>query len=421
MFSAEFIRDPYPTYRQLQAAGPIHWTPDFLGGAWLLPHYATVLTALRDLRLSSRRSDRITKQFAEEQRAELAEFNRIFARWMLFLDEPEHGTLRRPLNKGFQPRMLERLRPCIERTVDALLDAVVDAGEMDFMRDFAHPLPALVIAEMLGVDTIDQRDFIAWSDAIAAFMGNPRSTFETAQRAQRSLVAVTEYFRALLPKRRQTQGEDLISLLIRLEENGDVLTAEDLLAQCSMLLFAGHETTRNLLGNGLLTLLNHPGEWAKLKRDPSLMRNALKELLRYESPVQFISRSITQDFEWHGVSLKQGQAVVSLIGAANRDPDQFSDPDRLDITRKEGAHLAFGFGPHVCIGAAVSYLEAEIAFGAVIRKMPELHLLNHTPDWDLNFGFRGLRSLPIGFAPAADCGSSVTSEGLPNKHSYSLA
>jgi cytochrome P450 len=397
MFTAEFITDPYPTYDHLRSNGPIHWSDDFGRGAWLLPSYADVSAGLRDTRLSSKRSHSLVARLPVEARPEFTEFDHIFALWMLFLDPPRHGRLRRLMNKGFKPEVLRQLRPRIQKTVDALLDKVQAAGRMDFMRDFAHPLPALVIAEMLGVDREDEEKFIAWSDQVALFMGNPKSTVEQARLAQDGLLALTEYFRVLLPERRREPGDDLVSLLIRAEEGGEALTAEELLAQCSMLLFAGHETTRNLLGNGLLALLRHPAQLEMLKEQPSLMYGALKELLRYDSPVQYTVRVAAEPFTLHGREIEVGHELVLLIGSANRDPLKFEAPHALDITREQGLPLSFGYGAHVCIGATTSLLEAEVAFGTLLRRMPNLRLAGGTPSWSPNVAFRGLAGLPVTF------------------------
>lgn len=234
------------------------------------------------------------------------------------------------------------------------------------MQSFARPLPALVIAAMLGIDTADCARFIVWSDQIADFIGAPSPTMEIARLAQAGLFAMNAYFEDLLPQRRCQPGDDLTSKMIAAEGGGGIVTTKVLLAQCCTLLFAGHETTRNLLGNGMLALLQHPAQWELLQQMPSLMPSALKELLGFDSPVQYSGRRLKTDVEMHGQLLKKGDLVIALIGAANRDPSKFNDPDRLDIARNEGSHLSFGYGPHVCIGAALTYLEAEIAMRSLI-------------------------------------------------------
>lgn len=405
MFDTTITSDPYPAYARLHESAAIHWSDTFVGGAWLLPRYENVAAALRDGRLSSRRVHLITGRYGAQARAELAGFESTFTRTLLFLDATEHAGLRRLMDCGFKPSVLEAARPRIARIAHELLDRVASRGETDFMADFAHPLPALVIADLLGVDPGRQREFIAWSDDIAALIGNPQASMETAYRAQTSTDKLIEYFRSVLPERRERPGDDLISLLIRVEEDAQLIDEESLLAQCVILLFGGHETTRNLLGNGLLALLPH-GSWHQLAADRSLMAGALKEILRYDSPLQFVTRVATEDFVLQGREIRQGQRLAMLIGAANRDPARFSDPDRFDIRRREGPHLAFGHGPHACIGAALSTIEGDVAFNALMDRLPGLRLSAAAPQWSPNPAFRGLARLPVVFPPAAERGSS---------------
>src|SRR5262249_25142943 len=247
--------------------------------------------------------------------------------------------------------------------------------EMEFMTEFANPLPVRVIAEMLGIPGEDQREFQIWSDALADFFGNATSSVETGRRAQASLISLTEYFRALLPERREHKGDDLVSLLLRVEEEGDGLSNEELLAQCTLLLVAGHETTRNLLGNGMLALLQHPDQFARLKENPALINFAVREFARFDSPVQFFGRAVTEDFTWHDRAIKKGQTVLLLLGSANHDPEKFSEPEKLDIARDEGMPLSFGHGIHFCIGAALAYAEAEIAFSRLLERASSLRML----------------------------------------------
>lgn len=407
MMNSLFLDDPYPAYHAMRAAGPLHWNTDFCGGAWLLTHYADVASVLRDPRFSVRRAGGWINGSGPAALVELREFKRIFPRSLLFTDAPRHTRLRRVVSAGFKPFMLQSLAPRIESVVDALLRAVVASAEgsthtFDFMRDFARPLPALVIAEMLGVDGADRAQFVAWSDDVADFIGSPTPNMDVARRAQAGLSAMTGYFRDLLPQRRQRPGDDLISQLIRAEADGGILTANELLAQCCTLLFAGHETTRNLLGNGMLALLRHPEQWRALQREPALMSLALRELLRFDSPVLYTGRRLKVDVELHGKLMKKGDLVIPLIGAANRDPAKFTAPDALDIRRDEGGHLSFGYGPHVCVGAALTYLEGDIALRGVMRYLPELRLTDAPVSWRHNAVYRGLDTLPLRFTPALD-------------------
>ena len=395
MFDSDFITNPYRAYSYLRAAAPVYWMDKFRTGAWLVTRYADVLTGLHDARLSSQRSHNLTAALPSATQSEFATFNRIFSKWMLFLDPPEHSRIRKLLNKEFTPNMIQRLRPRIQQVVDSLLDDVAGKSEIEFMTEFANPLPVRVIAEMLGIPAEDQRDFQIWSDDLASFFGNATSTVDTARRAQNSLVSLTEYFRAMLPERRAHKGDDLVSLLLRVEEEGEMLTGEELLAQCTLLLVAGHETTRNLLGNGLLALLQHPDQFAKLKEDPALINSAVREFARFDSPVQFSGRAATEDFTWHDQEIRKGQTVILLLASANHDPEKFSEPEKLDISRDEGMPLSFGHGTHFCIGASLAYAEAEIAFSTLLDRASGLRLLDDVPAWRPNLSFRGLSRLPL--------------------------
>ena len=401
MFDSDFIVNPYKTYNFLRALAPLHWTDKFRTGAWLVTRYSDVLAGLHDPRLSSQRSHTLTAALPKDVQGEFSKFNQIFSKWMLFLDPPPHSRVRKLLNKEFTPNMIQRLRPRIQHVVDTLLDHALAKSEVEFMTEFANPLPVRVIAEMLGIPIEDQRDFQRWSDDLADFFGNSTGTVESGRRAQNSLISLTEYFRALLPDRRQHKGDDLVSLLLRVEEQGEALTEEELLAQCTLLLVAGHETTRNLLGNGLLALLQHPDQLVTLKQNPSLMPFAVREFARYDSPVQFSGRSVTEDFSWHDRAIKQGQTVILLLGSANHDPEKFSEPEALKISRDEGMPLSFGHGTHFCIGAALAQAEAEIAFTTLLDRTSDLRMLDHAPSWRANMSFRGLSQLRIAFHNAA--------------------
>ncbi len=407
MINSAFHNNPYPTYQTMREAGPLHWNEEFCGGAWLLTEYADVASVLRDPRFSVRRAGGWANSSGPQAMQELREFKRIFSRSLLFVDAPQHTRLRQVMNAGFKPSALQTLAPKIQQLVNGLLDQIPANAQFDFMSTFARPLPALVIAEMLGIDGADRREFVAWSDDIADFIGSPTPTIDIARRAQTSLIAMNEYFRGILAQRRLHLGDDLISQLIVAEASGGIITTKELLAQCCTLLFAGHETTRNLLGNGMLALLQHPQQWQALQNNPALLPSALKELLRFDSPVQYSGRRLKVDVEMHGKTMKKGDLVIPLIGAANRDPAKFIDPDALDIHRNQGAHLSFGYGPHVCIGATLTYMEAEIAIRSVMQRMSGLTLANPfvTQSWGQNAVYRSLNALPLQFTTAATSSS----------------
>lgn len=390
-----FLDNPYPAYRVLRDAGPIHWSDEFFGGAWLLTRHVDVELVLRDPRFSAQRTGGWVKGSGATP-DELAGFQRVFARALLFLDAPDHPRVRKVLAAGFRADALARLRPEIERIAGELLDGQEDAETFDFIQAVARPLPVRVISRILGIEGADSAEVMAWSDDLAAFIGAPLPTRDLARRAHASLLAMTRYFEELLPYKRRMPADDLVSRLVQAEASGEIRGSAELLSQSAMLLFAGHETTRNLLGNGLQALLSHPAQWQRLQREPELLvPSAVRELLRYDSPVQYTGRRVATDLMLHGHLLRRGDLVVPLIGAANRDPARYADPDALDIARDNGGSLSFGSGPHVCIGAALTRMEAEIVLRTLLRRCPGLQLADVRTRWSGNPVYRGLIALPL--------------------------
>jgi cytochrome P450 len=308
------------------------------------------------------------------------------------------------LHAGFLPDALRALRPHIEALVDELLDGVDARRGFDFIQQLARPLPARVIAKLMGVDGYSDCRFVDWSDGLAAFIGAPRPTREQARRAQASLLGMSRYFESCLANGGAQDG--LIGCLARAASDGTIADGTELIAQCAMLLFAGHETTRNLLGNGLYHLLAEPGLWDELRREPHRLTGAVRELLRFDSPVQYTGRRVATDLVLHGRPLRRGELILGLIGAANRDPRRYADPDRLDIGRRAFAPLSFGSGPHVCIGAALTMMEAEIVFDKLMRRWPALGLSEPRPRWNRNPVYRGLATLQV-HVPAAAQGRHI--------------
>ena len=394
IIDAAFLANPYPTYQALRKAGPIHWSEEFFGGAWLVTRHADVELVLRDPRFSAQRTGAWVKDH-EEAPGELSGFQRLFARALLFLDAPDHPRVRKVLNTGFRPDVIHQLVPHIERIITGLLDQVEDIDCFDFIQKVARPLPVHVITLLMGIERRQRDDFMAWSDDLAVFIGTAQPTRLQARRAQTSLLAMSDYFETLLAHKRQTPADDLTSRLVQAEATGELQGGAELLAQCAMLLFAGHETTRHLLGSGLQALLSNPDQWQRLQQDPALLPGAVRELMRFDSPVQYTGRRVATDLVLHGQQLRRGDLVLPLIGAANRDPARYSQPDRLDIARKGCASLAFGSGPHVCIGAALTRLEAEMVFREVLRRWPEISLAESAPLWGQNPAYRGLVTLPL--------------------------
>jgi cytochrome P450 len=318
---------------------------------------------------------------------------------MVFRDPPAHTRLRSLVSKAFTSRVVQGLRPHIQEIVDGLLDRVQNNGSMDVISDLAYPLPVQVICEMLGVPHDDRDTMRQWSEDITRSLdalGQP-SDREIVKRGRRARHALGEYFRRLLPERRRHPQADLLSLLLAAEEQGDKLTEDELLATCVLIFIAGHETTVNLIGNGLLALLQHPDELQRLKSDANLLPDAVEELLRYDSPVQRTARVTKSEIELGGKTIPRRALVVAAIGAANRDPAHFAEPDRLDITRKGNDHIAFGFGIHFCLGAPLARIEAQIALGTLLRRLPRLELATGAPRWRESSTLRGLKSLPIRF------------------------
>jgi cytochrome P450 len=395
LFTDEILKEPYPTYRRFLEYDQILHSVPYGGGGWAVFRHAACSSLIRDSRLSARRVGASFLALPPERRAEFGELARMLSLWLLFIDAPEHSRLRKLMNKGFSPAVAESLRPHIEAIVDRMLDTIRHASEADVVREIAYPLPVRVMAEMFGVPEAIHERFIRWTHAIGMFLGNPNRTVEQTHLAQEAVLALKEFFRGAAAERRRQRGSDLISLLLDIEEDGEVLKEEELYAQCVMLLGAGHDTTRNLIGNGMYTLLRHQEETAELQKNPELIRSAVEELLRYESPVQFAGRVAKEEMEICGVRLRGGQPIVFMLGAANRDPRQFRDPDHLDLKRLPNPHLAFGAGEHFCIGNQLARLEGQIAILRMVQQFPRMRLATQHPEWAPNYGFRSLKALPV--------------------------
>jgi cytochrome P450 len=396
LFSDEILQDPYPTYARLHEEGPLHYVDvGSKWAVWSVFSHAECSSIAKDPRLSAKRAKQMLLPLPLSRQSEFSELSRMLSLWLIFMDPPEHTRLRKLLNKGFSAAAVEGLRPQAEAIVDQMLKPLQHGSEVELMSEFANPMPVRIISELLGVPQALHGTFVNASRAIAVFRGNPNRTVEEARAAQDALIELTEFFRKTVAERRRNKGTDLISLLIDIEEEGEVLTEEELYAQCIALLFAGHETTRNLIGNGMYTLLQHPQETAELRERPEMIRSAVEELLRYESPVQFTARVLKEDVEVCGQQIRKGWTVLCMLGAANRDPKQFKEPNQLDLKRLNNQHLAFSAGLHFCIGAQLARLEGQIALLNLVQRFPEMKLTGPRPEWASTFGFRGLKSLPV--------------------------
>lgn len=392
----EIMADPYPAFAEMRAQNPVAWSPILKG--WLLTRYSDVRAALFDTRLSADRITPFMESLPPARRMALSGLERILTRWAVFVDPPAHTRLRGLMNTAFTPRAIESLQPRIQAIVDRLIDAVMPAGRMDLIADFAYPLPATVIAGMLGVPDEDVERFKSWSDNLAAFVGGAQATPSKYERAAYGLSEMDAYFRAIVRDRRGAKArDDIIGGLVAAEEDGRALSEDELVATAVLILFAGHETTANLIGNGLLALLKHPGEIARLRAQPQLAATAIEELLRYDSPAASVTRVAKQTVEYGGRRIAAGDRLFLMINSANRDGEQFPDPDRLDIGRADNRHIAFGYGPHYCIGAPLARLEGQIAFTRLLARLGDI-VLEETPlEWSDNLVLRGAKAIPLRF------------------------
>lgn len=384
LFDADVCGDPYPLYRELFADGPV--VPSAVG--WLVGGYDAVNTVLRD----SRFGHPVVEARPDETREE-----RIDRRLFIKQNPPEHTYLRGLVGKAFTPRTVAALRPSIEQMVDDLLDALPAHGTVDLLASFAAPLPVAVISEMLGIPDADRAAFRQWSEDMVLPDGPAGEQPEAQARWREGCRQFADYLTALVDERRARPGEDLVSKLVEVADADDRFGLDDLLATCQLLLFAGHETTVNLLANGVLALLRNPSELALLRAEPALIGSAVEELLRYDGPVHLTARTALEPVDLAGQSIDSGDFVIVLLGAANRDPARFADPDRLDLRRERNQHVGFGVGVHFCLGAPLARLEAQIALPALLARAPSLSLACDEGEltWRHSLMLRGLDALPV--------------------------
>jgi cytochrome P450 len=397
LFDPAFKVNPYPTYARLRSTAPVHRTtlPDGRD-VWLITRYDDVLAVLKDERFGKDWRKVMTPEQLD-QVPPIPEVMKPLSRNMLDTDSPDHERLRALVSKAFTPRLIERMRGRVQAIADALLDTVEGQGEMDLIDDYAFPLPVTVIAELLGVPPEDRDRFRQWSDA--AVSGNA-----TQEYMEKILIphmqAFTDYLLAMFEEKRKIPKDDLISALVQAEEAGDKLSEDELLGMVFLLLIAGHETTVNLIGNGVLALLEHPEQLRRLRNDPSLIKSAVEELLRYDGPVETSTeRFAGEDVAIGGTIIPKGEMVLVVIAAADRDPERFPEPDTLDIARMENKHLAFGKGIHHCLGAPLARMEGQIAIGTLIERMPNLRLKGspESLSWRPGMVLRRLKALPMEF------------------------
>ena len=389
--STRAIQDPYPTYARLRARSPVHRSR--LLEAWVFTRYADVEAILRDYRRFSSVPSTVQSKRQGSYRPPRADWT------MLFLDPPEHTRLRGLVNQAFTPRAVAALEPHIRAIMEQLLDDIDDPAGFDLMAAVANPLPVIVIAEMLGVPPEDRAQFKHWSDERARIL-EPIVTPEERKRAVAAGESFDAYFMPIIRARRREPREDIVSALAQAKEEGDSLTEREMLVMLRLLLIAGNETTTNLIGNGMLALLQHPEQLAMLQEDPSRIPAAVEELLRFDSPVQLDLRGVLEDCVVNGSRLRRGDAVLLAIGAANRDPDVFDEPERLDVQRSKGSNISFGRGVHHCIGAPLARLEGRIALEVLLKRFSSMRLLTDRPAFRRAIVLRGLESLPVAAIPA---------------------
>ncbi len=387
--SPAFQADPYPTYAHLRSLGPVHRDPG--APIWHVVGYQQIQAALRDPRLAS---DRTGWLISAEQRQVFEALARALPDMMVFTDPPRHTRLRGLVMRAFTPSVVAGLRDRIQAVVDSLLVHVEPSGACDVIADLAVPLPVLIIADLLGVPESDRGQLKAWSDDFAAFIGGPIAP-EGVVRAEAAMREMSGYFQRLVDHYRREPGENLISALITAQEQVGVLTPSELLATCVILLIGGHETTTNLIGNGLLALLLHPDQLRQFRNNPAGAGPAIEELLRYDSPVQMTTRLATEDLTIGNMQISEGELVKLWLGSANRDPVQFPDPNSLDVSRAENRHLSFGYGIHFCVGAALARLEGAVALATLIGRYPNLALKDEPMAYHGTQVFRALTRLPV--------------------------
>jgi len=402
LFCRQKLLDPYPLLARLRAEDPIHWSATL--NMWLVTRYDDAYDGLHDTtRLNSSREGMYNDPLTEQNRRRARRMIDHILHWLQNLDAPQHTRLRKLVNLAFTPRMVQGLMPRIEAVTNELLDDVCATSRTEFAHNFCFHLPATVICEMLGVPVEHRETFRHCVDRMRRFnSGAGPGLNDAVDEANRGYETLIDLFHDLIEQRRQDPRDDLISAMAAAEDDGDRLNKDEMFGLCVFLFVAGHETTMSLLSSGTLALLQHPEQFEKLKADPDgLVETAIEEFLRYESPVTRSVRRASCDFEWHGRRIQKGQTITLLMSAANRDPDQFPDPDRVDIARTPNKHLAFGFAQHFCLGAQLARMEGNIAFRAIARRLPDMRLDTDRVAYQPAFGIRALVALPVrtGMAP----------------------
>jgi pimeloyl-[acyl-carrier protein] synthase len=390
LLSPDHFAAPYETYALMRENDPLYWLEPL--GMWFATRNQDVHAITRDRRFSAARVDAFMPPGNDEKTQTVRQF---FTDWMLFSDPPAHTRLRRLVSRAFVPRSIAMLESFVHQVVDEALDRVKGQDQIDIIGDFGFPVPSRVIGHMLGVAPDRIGDFERWSHDILrtpSLVGDQDENLNITYQAVRDLGA---YFRDLIAERRAAPAEDLLGLMVQANDDGTALSDHELMAHCALLLIGGHETTTNLIGNATLALLRNPDELARLRAQPDLGASAVEEFLRYDGAVAGVGRQATEDVELSGGVVTAGDVVMAVLPAANRDPATFTDPDRLDVGRGDTRHLAFGGGPHACIGAALARMETRIAMTALLTRYPRMELAVSEPSHLVSWAVRGVTSLPV--------------------------
>lgn len=390
-----YVRDPYPMLHRMREEDPVHFFPP--AGSWFLTRYEDIWNLMRDPRALSLPAEQMSIGTGNAQKE--GPFQRAMRKWLVLLNPPDHTRLRTLLNKSFTPRVIGKLDSHVLEIADELLDSALQKRDVDLMREFTNPLPLLVIAGQLGIPREDRPRFKQWSDAIAYAM-DPIHGYAHRDEGDRATLEMFAYLRQVAEDRKKNPRDDLLSLMLSAEEAGDRLSMDELLSTTMLLLFAGNETTTGLLGNSIAALLSNRDEEALLRERPELMQSAVEEFLRYETPTHTTGRVLGADMEIGGKHVPKGARLICILGAANRDPAVFEDPDILDVRREDNRHLAFGTGHHFCLGNHLARLEARIALSRLLERTKHFELTERHIEWRATVALRGPKALPMRLTPA---------------------
>lgn len=387
------VVDPYPYFARMRQEAPVHWNENYR--AWFVYRYQDLVEALRHQAFSSDRVRPVAAKGDPEDRANRQPTFDILQHWMVFNDPPEHTRLRQLVQPAFSPRAVASMRPRVEQVVEETLRELDGRAEFDFVHDFAFPIPAVVIAELMGVPATDRGKFKRWSDEILTLVFQAATTDDRRDRAQRALVDLADYMRATIERVRAYPDDSLVSQIVHSEAAEPPLSDDEVVSTCVLLIFGGHETTTNLLANGVRLLLRNPRQWAAIKADPTLVDGAVEEILRFDGPSKMEVRRLVDDVEFGGQQMKAGQIVYLVQGSANRDADVFERPDEMDISRKPNRHVGFGFGLHHCLGNFLARLEGQVAIKAVASTFPDLAAIDGGETWHSTLISRGMTTFAV--------------------------